>query len=196
MQDIVFLSIFYLLLFSTWSSINISIWGLSNEQEEESEPNSEIRDRFSSLSYYTTKQVEQFAYLKGMVLKPTIQGIYITVDAYPVDSEIKIGYLSAFLRPIPKDTLQFETIQIRGSTQQPNGGKVIWPQENGLISFILSSWALSWAKEKGSVRAELLVNNDSNHMYRILTRLYMRYISLYCLYLVSLSTYLNQRYFV
>ena len=40
------------------------------------------------------------------------------------------------------------------------------------ICFIMGSWALRWAYEKGSRKAELLAVNDSEQMHRILIALY------------------------
>lgn len=125
---------------------------------------------------FNTEMVDYYANMKGLSLRPKSQGIFLTLEAYPVSSDVKIGYLHCFLRPLPRDTLHLESIQVRNRRQSfESTKKVRWSPESGLISFIMGSWALCWAREKGSKRAELLAINDSEQMNKILVRLYSRY---------------------
>ena len=49
-----------------------------------------------------------------------------------------------------------------------------WTIDGPGISFIMGSWALNWAYEKGSRNAELLAVEDDAMMSKILVRLYQR----------------------
>ena len=49
-----------------------------------------------------------------------------------------------------------------------------WTVDGPGISFILGSWAIKWAYDKGCRRAELLAVRDSDLMNLVLVRLYER----------------------
>lgn len=126
---------------------------------------------------FSTAAVDYYAKMKGLRLQPTTQGIFLTLEAYPSVGEVKIGYLHTFLRPLPKDTLHLETIQVRTKFQSfESSRKVAWSPESGLIAFIMSCWALCWGREKGSKRAELVALSESPELNKVLVKLYSRYV--------------------
>lgn len=133
--------------------------------------------RMHSVDYFIfdTKRVEQFAAMKGLTIIGSHQGIYVSVSSYPVGSQLQMGLISAFLRPIPRDTLHIDALQVRLPRQGTDAKKVRWSPECGLITFIILSWAMCWAHEKGSKQVELLVVKDANQLSKILVRLYSRY---------------------
>lgn len=124
---------------------------------------------------FSTAAVDYYAKMKGLKLQPTSQGIFLTLEAFPSVGDVKIGYLHTFLRPLPKDTLHLEAIQVRTKRQSFEMKKLVWSPESGLIAFIMSCWALCWGREKGSKRAELVALSESPEMHKILIKLYSRY---------------------
>lgn len=126
---------------------------------------------------FSTTAVDYYAKMKGLRLQPTTQGIFLTLEAYPSVGDMKIGYLHTFLRPLPKDTLHLETIQVRTKFQSfESSRKVAWSPESGLIAFIMTCWALCWGREKGSKRAELVALSESPELNKVLVKLYSRYV--------------------
>jgi hypothetical protein len=126
---------------------------------------------------FSTTAVDYYGKMKGLRLQPTTQGIFLTLEAYPSVGNMKIGYLHTFLRPLPKDTLHLETIQVRTKFQSfESSRKVAWSPESGLIAFIMTCWALCWGREKGSKRAELVALSESPELNKVLVKLYSRYV--------------------
>ena len=64
-----------------------------------------------------------------------------------------------------------------------------WTIDGPGISFIMGSWALNWAYEKGSRNAELLAVEDDAMMSKILVRLYQRLV-----YIVNLISTISNIY--
>jgi hypothetical protein len=67
-----------------------------------------------------------------------------------------------------------DTIQVKNRRQNLGYKRKAWDPSASGISFIMGSWALCWATEKGCQRAELLAIKDDENMHSILVRLYKR----------------------
>lgn len=50
---------------------------------------------------FNTSVLEKYSIMKGLVLRPTVTGVYLKLEAYPIGGSKPIGYLNAFLRPLP-----------------------------------------------------------------------------------------------
>jgi len=121
---------------------------------------------------YSIEEVELFAFKSGIYLKSTITGPGLKLEAFTKDDlDYKIGYLTAFVRPFT-GLLQLETIQVLNRRQKLNFKREGWSMKGPGICFIMGSWALKWASDKGCRRAELLAVNDSDKMHNILVTLY------------------------
>ena len=49
----------------------------------------------------TTSDLEDLATKSSLRLEADVKGPLLTLQAFPIDSDKPIGYLSAFIRPIP-----------------------------------------------------------------------------------------------
>lgn len=67
-----------------------------------------------------------------------------------------------------------DTIQVKNRRQNLGYTRESWSPEGSLISFIMGSWALCWARERGCHTAELMAIKDSEEMHAILVKLYSR----------------------
>jgi hypothetical protein len=119
--------------------------------------------------------ITNFAYLFGISIRIIENPISLRLEAYSTDETESIGYLSAFIRPIPFKLLQLDTIQVKNRRQTLGFRKSNWNIDGSTITFIMGSIALRWAYEKGCTQAELLAVKDSDKMHRILVRLYQNF---------------------
>lgn len=123
-------------------------------------------------AYFSRDDIEEYASLCGLTLKSSGFGPALRLDAYPEGSDQAIGYLTAFIRPIPLGLFQLETIQVENRRQTLGFKREGWSIDGPGISFIMGSWALCWAYEKGCRNTELLAVKDSEKMHAILVKLY------------------------
>ena len=121
---------------------------------------------------FTTEDVEFYAFKSGIFIKSQVTGPSLRLEAFAKDDlDYKIGYLTCFIRPFT-NLLQLETIQVLNRRQTLGFKREGYTMNGPGICFIMGSWALRWAYEKGSKQAELLAVNDSEQMHRILIALY------------------------
>eukprot|EP01035_Chromulina_nebulosa_P020670 gene20670-26800_t len=73
------------------------------------------------------------------------------------------------------DAYAIETIQVKNRRQTLGFKRSGWTIDGPGISFLMGTWALRWAYDKGCNRAQLLAVDDSPRMQRILTKLYSRF---------------------
>ena len=136
--------------------------------------------------YMTISEIEEYAKLIGLRIQTYSTGPLLRLEAFPINNTPKIipgvrsdsnddkpiGYLTAFIRPIPSNLLHLETIQVQNRRQNLGFRREGWSMDGPGISFILGSYALVWAYQKGCTRTELLAVKDSETMHQILVRLY------------------------
>lgn len=121
----------------------------------------------------TIDDLEKYAAKCGLGIRSEQKGVYLRLEAYSlVNPELNVGYLTAFLRPIPLGLFQLDTIQVQNRRQTLGFRRKTWTVGGEGISFIMGSWALCWALNKGCKRAELLAVNDDDRMHQILIALY------------------------
>lgn len=149
--------------------------------------NSNNNDNNNNNEYMTIPEIEEYASLVGLRIKSYATGPLLRLEAFPINNTNKItpgirsdnnddkpiGYLTAFVRPIPTNLLHLETIQVQNRRQNLGFKREGWSMDGPGISFILGSYALVWAyQNKGCTRAELLAVKDTEVMHQILIRLY------------------------
>ena len=123
--------------------------------------------------YFSIPELIQYAQLFGLNVKIIDNQISLRLEAFTIDNESDcIGYLTAFLRPIPFKLLQLDTIQVKNRRQNLGFRRTKWSPDGSTVTFIMGSIALRWAYDKGCSNAELLAVKDSDKMHRILVRLY------------------------
>lgn len=67
-----------------------------------------------------------------------------------------------------------DTIQVKNRRQVKHFHRAGWTVDGPGISFLMGAWATLWAYQKGCKTAQLLAVYDSDHMHRVLCRLYGR----------------------
>ena len=121
---------------------------------------------------FSLEDVEFYAFKSGIFIKSQMTGPTLRLEEYVKDDlDYKIGYLTCFVRPFT-NLLQLETIQVLNRRQTLGFKREGYTMNGPGICFIMGSWALRWAYEKGSQTAELLAVNDNEQMHRILIALY------------------------
>jgi hypothetical protein len=129
--------------------------------------------KLSDKSKFTIAEIDEYAKICGLRIKCTENALSLRLDAFPLNDDINaIGYLTAFIRPIPLGLLQLDTIQVKNRRQNLGFKRELWTVDGPGISFIMGSYALRWASDKGCNEAELLAVNDSERMEAILVKLY------------------------
>ena len=127
----------------------------------------------TSGSYFKVPDLTDYASLFGLNIKIIENPIFLRLEAFPVDNPSEcIGFLTAFIRPVPFKLLQLDTIQVKNRRQSLGFRRNSWAPDGSTITFIMGSIALRWAHDKGCTTAELLAVKDSEKMHRILVRLY------------------------
>lgn len=120
-------------------------FSLTSSQQSSSKPD-----------YFTIEDVEFYGMKSGIFLKATTTGPSLRLEAFVKDDlDIKIGYLTAFIRPFPFGLLQLDTIQVLNRRQTLGFKREGWTMNGPGICFIMGSWALLWAYRKGCRRAEV-----------------------------------------
>jgi hypothetical protein len=125
--------------------------------------------------YFSVDDINQFANLFGLRITSVENPVSLRLEAYPINDDQLIGYLTAFIRPIPFRMLQLDTIQVKNRRQTLGYKKTNWTTEGSTITFIMGSIALRWAYDRRCAQAELLAVKDSEKMHRILVRLYKNF---------------------
>lgn len=126
-------------------------------------------DEFFSLS-----DIEDYGKVSGLTLNCTSTGPFLRIEAFPIGDPELIGYLTAFIRPLPFGLFHLDTIKVKNRRQNLGYVRKNWTIDGPGISFIMGSYALRWAYEKGCRTSQLLAVNDSPMMHAILIRLYGR----------------------
>ena len=123
----------------------------------------------------TLQEIERIAMLSNLTITSVITGPQLRLDVFTTNSNIPVGYLTAFIRPFPFKYFHLDTIQVKNHRQHLGYKRKTWNVIDGSsISFIMGTWSLIWAKQQGCKVAELLAVNDNNTMHDILVRLYSR----------------------
>lgn len=125
--------------------------------------------------FFTKTDIEKYASLSGLRLKPKVTGPYLSLQLYSAQDDQQLGYLTAFIRPFT-GLLQLETIQVKNRRQVLGFHRDSWKIDGPGVSFIMGSWALCWAYENGCKTTELLAVRDTDMMNEILVRLYKRWV--------------------
>eukprot|EP01036_Dinobryon_divergens_P029489 gene29489-38592_t len=124
-------------------------------------------------SYFSVPELVKYANLFGLNINIIDNPIYLRLEAVPIDNPSEcVGFLTAFIRPVPFKLLQLDTIQVKNRRQTLGFKRNNWAPDGSTITFIMGSIALRWAHDKGCGTAELLAVKDSEKMHRILVRLY------------------------
>ena len=124
----------------------------------------------SSMSF---KELEDYAAASGLRLKIVENGPMLRIEAYPLNvADEAIGYLTAFIRPFPFKLFHLDTIRVKNRRQNIGFQRTGYTIEGPGISFIMGSYALTWAQSKGCRTTQLLAVKDSEDMHNILVRLY------------------------
>lgn len=128
-------------------------------------------------------EIDRYAELMGIrIEKKEEKGVKLRLEAYPLrnpnnDASSMIGYLEAFIRPFPFKLFQLDTIRVKN--QRQNAGyrrsSENWTVDGPGISFVMGSYALQWAFERGCTETELLAVKDSDLMHEVLIRLYQSF---------------------
>lgn len=124
--------------------------------------------------YFTISDIEDYAKISGLTLNCTATGPLLRIEAFPTGDAELIGYLTAFIRPLPFGLFHLDTIKVKNRRQNLGYMRKNWTIDGPGISFIMGSYALRWAYEKGCRTSQLLAVNDAPLMHAILIRLYQR----------------------
>lgn len=131
----------------------------------------QLRDDKEMIPFLTIRDIEIYANQSGISIQTKVIGPYLRLEAINSNDQQIIGYLTAFIRP---GVFHLETIQVENRRQILGYKRKGWKADGPGISFILGTWALRWAYEKGCTKSQLLAVDDSPKMLRTLTRLYQR----------------------
>lgn len=122
-------------------------------------------------------ELEEYARVSGLRLKAMETGPLLRLEAHPIQSEGEgesdaIGYLTAFIRPLPFGLFHLDTIQVKNRRQNIGFQRRGYTMEGPGISFLMGSYALVWAQTKGCKTTQLLAVKDTEEMHGVLVRLY------------------------
>lgn len=127
----------------------------------------------SKIPLFSLSDIDDYAKLCGLQLKVQPKGPFLKIEAFPIQyPEESIGYLTAFIRPLPLFLFQLDTIQVENRRQTLGFQRRGYSVEGPGISFIMGSYALRWAYDRGCRTTQLLAVKDSEEMHRTLVRLY------------------------
>jgi hypothetical protein len=128
---------------------------------------------FSVAKIFTLNDIDTYAKLCGLTLNVKPSGPFLRIEAVPIGSEECIGHLSAFIRPLPPLLFQLDTIQVENRRQTLGFQRRKEVSLDGPgISFIMGSYALRWAYDRGCRTTQLLAVKDTDEMHKVLVRLY------------------------
>lgn len=134
------------------------------------------KDVLSKEEYFTVEEIEAYATICGLAVKKEENSLSLRLELFPIGNPtFKLGYLTAFLRPFPFGLLQLDTIQVQNRRQIKLFKRRSWTVDGPGISFIMGSYALRWAVDKGCTDTELLAVKDDDRMHMILVRLYQSF---------------------
>ena len=126
----------------------------------------------------TCIDIENLATKSNLKLKADIIGPLLTLQAFPINEmneDKPIGYLQAFIRPLPLGLFHLDTIQVKNRRQTLGFKREGWTINGPGITFIMGAWALCWAYTKGCKKTELLAVMDDEKMHKSLVKLYGSY---------------------
>ena len=124
--------------------------------------------------FFGIPAIERYAKVSGLILNCTTNGPLLRIEAFPIGETELIGYLTAFIRPLPFGLFHLDTIKVKNRRQNLGYQRKTWTIDGPGISFIMGSYALRWAYERGCRKSQLLAVNDAPLMHSILIRLYQR----------------------
>ena len=124
--------------------------------------------------FFGIPAIEEYAKVSGLTLNCTTNGPLLRIEAFPKGETELIGYLTAFIRPLPFGLFHLDTIKVKNRRQNLGYQRKTWTIDGPGISFIMGSYALRWAYERGCRKSQLLAVNDAPLMHSILIRLYQR----------------------
>jgi hypothetical protein len=124
--------------------------------------------------FFSLSDIEDYGKVSGLTLNCTTTGPFLRIEAFPIGDPELIGYLTAFIRPLPFGLFHLDTIKVKNRRQNLGYVRKNWTIDGPGISFIMGSYALRWAYERGCRTSQLLAVNDSPMMHAILIRLYGR----------------------
>jgi hypothetical protein len=124
--------------------------------------------------FFKLSDIDDYAKISGLTLNCTATGPFLRIEAFPIGDPELIGYLTAFIRPLPFGLFHLDTIKVKNRRQNLGYVRKNWTIDGPGISFIMGSYALRWAYEKGCRKSQLMAVNDSPLMHAILKRLYQR----------------------
>ena len=116
--------------------------------------------------FATSEEIERYAAHFGLQLKMDIKGPALRIDVFASNdlNELdRVGYLTAFLRPLPLGMLQLDTIQVKNRRQILGYKRKNWKIDGPGISFILGALALRWGLDRSheQINSFLLVKEYS-----------------------------------
>ena len=126
--------------------------------------------------FFDFEDIEDYAKISGLTLNCTSTGPFLRIEAFPIGETELIGYLTAFIRPVPFGLFHLDTIKVKNRRQNLGYQRKTWTIDGPGISFIMGSYALRWAFDRGCRKSQLLAVNDTPLMHAILIRLYARYV--------------------
>jgi len=130
----------------------------------------------SEHNFMSIRDIEEYARISGLKLKASETGPALRLEAAPLsDPDSPIGYLTAFIRPLPLKLFHLDTIQVKNRRQNLGFERKGYTIEGPGISFIMGSYALVWARERGCTTTQLLAVKDSDDMHKVLLRMYKGY---------------------
>lgn len=106
-----------------------------------------VKDHYGQLplvhNNFDTPHIEYYAKLKGLTLKSSVNGPLLRLEAFSSEDNIKpVGYLTAFIRPVPLGTLHLDTIQVKNRRQTLGFRRKGWSIDGSGISFVMGRWVL------------------------------------------------------
>ena len=135
-----------------------------------------LGSRRDDVDFFGISDIEEYAKVSGLILNCTTTGPLLRIEAFPIGDTELIGYLTAFIRPIPFGLFHLDTIKVKNRRQNLGYLRKNWTIDGPGISFIMGSYALRWAYDRGCRKSQLLAVNDSPLMHAVLSRLYQRFV--------------------
>jgi len=105
--------------------------------------------------------IERYGTLCGIRIEKKETGPFgLRLEAYPLDREEPVlGYLDAFIRPLPFKLFHLDTIRVKNQRQDKGYKRGVdnWTIEGPGISFIMGAYALQWAFDRGCKKTGELI---------------------------------------
>ena len=141
----------YLDSFHAYVTIPANAHGLNRIQKEVLLHSS----RNSKDAFYGFSDIEEYAKVSGLILNCTTTGPFLRIEAFPIGDTELIGFLTAFIRPLPFGLFHLDTIKVKNRRQNLGYIRKNWTIDGPGISFIMGSYALRWAYERGCRKSQL-----------------------------------------